>query len=89
LPYTLAWSLRRTSDRVMIDLSTNGGGFTLLVPWAMELLLGSEAFPGSTRMLEPPCQYLADTEVVRQLRLQNLGDCDYRAHADLDEVHVQ
>lgn len=70
----------------MIDLSTNGGGFTLLVPWATELLVGSGAFPGRLGMLEPPCQYLADTEVVRQLRMQNLGDYDYRAHADLNEI---
>jgi hypothetical protein len=74
----------RSSSRIIIDLSENGGGSATICEWLVELVLGSGVLsPKSQRQNQ--YNFPADTDVVRALREEELVYYNWRYWFDTNE----
>lgn len=75
----------RYAKQVIVDLTNNGGGIVQAGYWMIGLLMGDYRFPTPRTRMQDYKQFLADTNLVLQLRNQNSYWYNWRQYEDVYE----
>jgi hypothetical protein len=76
-------------SQVIIDVSNNRAGYSVLAPWLVEILVGSKVFPQPIYRGEEGNQFLADEEFVLGMVNNSLGDFNAVSNLYADITNVR